>query len=61
LRTDYALYLYEPVAQEEESKSLGNPAGFITPGLDDRELVKALKVKIGGVAGLGSSEATAVI
>ena len=65
IRTDYALYLYEPLqrslGENEESKQMGNPSGFITPDVDDSSLTKALNVKVGGVAGLGASDATAII
>lgn len=54
LRTDYALYLYVPHSMPEESK-IGNPAGN-TSGL-----TKTITNKIGGIAGLGSSENTTVI
>jgi hypothetical protein len=60
MRTDYALYLYMPQAVTptlEESK-LGNPAGNITPNAN---LSKTLTSKVGGIAGLGSSEAKAII
>ena len=54
LRTDYALYLYRPNVAEESK--LGNPSGNIDPTLS-----KTLTMKIGGVVGLGSSEAKAVL
>ncbi len=54
LRTDYALYLYTPHSMQEESK-LGNPAG------NAEGLTKTITNKIGGIAGLGSSENTTVI
>ena len=55
LRTDYALYLYAPHKKEEESK-LGNPTG-----LKNESLSKSVTSKVGGIAGLGSSEAKTVI
>lgn len=54
LRTDYALYLYRPNVAEESK--LGNPSGNI-----DETLSKTLTMQIGGIAGLGSSEAKSVI
>lgn len=48
LRTDYALYLYEPSNANEEQK-LGNPAGSIS------NLKQTLTSKVGGIGGLGSS------
>ena len=55
LRTDYALYLYRPHNSQEEQK-LGNPAGSI-----NSNLTQTLINKIGGIAGLGASEAKSVI
>ncbi len=56
LRTDYALYLYKPIDSVEEHK-LGNPAGSgINPNL-----TKTLTMKVGGIGGLGASEASSVI
>ena len=57
LRADHALYLYKPADEPEEQK-LGNPSGNVQPA---PELVKTLTMKIGGVAGLGSSEAKSTI
>lgn len=54
LRTDYALYLYRPNVAEESK--LGNPSGNIDPTLS-----KTLTMTIGGIVGLGSSEAKSVI
>ena len=56
LRTDYTLYLYRP--EPEEETKLGHPSGNVAANED---LQKTLKVKIGGIAGLGSSEAKSVI
>ena len=47
LRADHALYLYKP---EEEEQKGANP-----------QLSKSLVSKIGGVAGIGSSEARSTI
>ena len=57
VRTDYALYLYKPIAYEESK--LGHPAG--SAAVADGSLQKTLVSKIGGLAGLGSSEAKSVI
>ena len=54
LRTDYALYLYNPGVPASEESKLGNPAGSI-------QLQKQLTVKVGGIAGLRASEAKAAI
>ena len=56
LRCDHALYLYKPEESEEEQK-LGNPSGKIKSA----ELHKTLSVDVGGVAGIGSSKASAKI
>lgn len=55
LRTDYALYMYRPAQHSEEEQKLGNPAGSIN------NLTQKLINKIGGIAGLGASEATSTI
>ena len=56
LRTDYTLYLYKREPQEETK--LGHPEGNMsTP----QHLQKSLTMKIGGFAGLGSSDAKSVI
>jgi len=60
LRTDYALYLYRPLHPIEEQK-LGHPMGSITPGTGNPDLTQSFTSKVGGIAGLGSSEATSVI
>lgn len=56
LRTDYALYLYKPAQHTEEEQKLGNPAGSI-----NNNFTKTLISKIGGIAGLGASEAKSII
>jgi len=60
LRTDYALYLYDSLNPQEEQK-LGHPMGSITPGTGSPDLTKSFTSKVGGIAGLGSSEARSVI
>ena len=58
LRTDYSLYLYKPDTVEEQK--LGQPFGGEMPA-ESSELLKTFKSKVGGIGGLGASEATSVI
>ena len=59
LRTDYALYLYRP-ERIEESKGVGNPSGNMGAA-SDPNLSRTMVNKIGGMAGIGSTEAKSVI
>lgn len=56
LRTDVALYLYSNGEQEEQK--LGNPSGNSASNLN---LTQKLEIEVGGIAGLGSSQAKAMI
>lgn len=62
LRTDCALYLYKPPGEGEELKQeIGHPSGNINAYTSMPSLHKQLEVRVGGVAGIGSSQAKSVI